>query len=183
MALTFPITTDRLRLRPFTVSDLDDAFVYLSDPAVVRYLPWPVRDLGESRRFLEQRAKKVDLVNEGDGVILAIELPTDGHVIGEVMLRWLSNEHRQGELGYVLNPRYEGHGYATEAARAALRLGFEHYGLHRIIANLDVLNTASARLVERLGMRREAHFVHNEIFKGDWGDMYVYAMLETEWKR
>jgi RimJ/RimL family protein N-acetyltransferase len=63
-----------------------------------------------------------------------------------------------------------------------LRLGFTDYGLHRIIGRLDARNTASARVLERLGMRREAHFVENEIVKGEWTDEVVYAMLEDEWR-
>ena len=64
-----------------------------------------------------------------------------------------------------------------------LRLGFEELGLHRIIGRIDARNTPSARVLERLGMRREAHFVHNEILKGEWTDEVVYAMLEDEWRR
>jgi RimJ/RimL family protein N-acetyltransferase len=82
----------------------------------------------------------------------------------------------------VFQPRYQGRGLATEAAEVVLRLGFEGLGLHRVIGRCDALNVASARLMERLGMRREAHLVHNEIFKGSWGDELVYAMLEDEWR-
>ncbi len=62
-----------------------------------------------------------------------------------------------------------------------LRLGFDDLGLHRIIGRCDARNTASARLMERLGMRREAHFRENEWFKGEWGDELIYAMLDREW--
>jgi RimJ/RimL family protein N-acetyltransferase len=88
-------------------------------------------------------------------------LPETGALIGDVVLFLRGEEHRQGEIGYVFHPDYGGWGYATEAARALLGLGFEHYGLHRIVGRLDARNTASARVLERLGMRREAHFVQN----------------------
>jgi hypothetical protein len=82
----------------------------------------------------------------------------------------------------VFHPGYQGRGLATEAAEVVLGLGFDGLGLHRVIGRCDALNLPSARLMERLGMRREAHFVHNEIFKGSWGDELVYALLEDEWR-
>ena len=97
-------------------------------------------------------------------------------------LIWRSEEHRIGEVGYLFNPAHAGRGYATEASRALLQVGFEELGLHRIIGRLDVRNAASARVLERLGMRREAHFVQNEWLKGEWTDELVYAMLDREWR-
>jgi RimJ/RimL family protein N-acetyltransferase len=110
--------------------------------------------------------------------VLAVQRESD--VIGEVVLKWLSREHRQGEVGFVVTPAAQGHGYATEAAAAILPLAFDDLRLHRVIGRCDARNTASAKVMERLGMRREAHFVQNEIFKGEWGDELVYAMLATE---
>jgi RimJ/RimL family protein N-acetyltransferase len=168
-----PIVTKRLILRPFRVDeDLEDAYAYMSDPEVVRYLYWEVRNRDQVRAFLGERG----------GRVLAVELPAAGHVIGEVMLRQASEEHRQGEIGYVLNPAYQGKGYAGEAAEAMLRHGFEELAMHRIIARLDARNRPSAALLERLGMRLEAHHLHDEIFKGEWSDTLVYAMLEDEWR-
>jgi len=168
-----PIVTKRLILRPFRVDDdLEDAYAYMSDPEVVRYLYWEVRTRDQVRAFL----------NERGGRVLAVELPSAGHVIGEVMLRQASEEHRQGEVGYVLNPAYQGKGYAGEAAEAMLRHGFEELGMHRIMGRLDSRNRPSAALLERLGMRLEAHHVHDELFKGEWSDTLVYAMIEDEWR-
>jgi RimJ/RimL family protein N-acetyltransferase len=111
-----------------------------------------------------------------------VVLPQAGRVIGDVVLLRVSREHRTGEVGYIFHPDHAGHGYATEAARAMLGLGFEGFGMHRIIGRLDARNAASARVLERLGMRREAHFVRNEFIKGEWTDELVYALLETEWR-
>lgn len=83
----------------------------------------------------------------------------------------------------MFHPEFGGRGYATEAAAVMLRLGFGDLGLHRITGRLDARNTASARVLERLGMRREAHFVQNEIVKGEWTGELVYAMTEDEWRR
>jgi RimJ/RimL family protein N-acetyltransferase len=98
------------------------------------------------------------------------------------VLFWRSEEHRQGEVGYVLNPAYRGRGLATEAVGGLLRVGFEGMGLHRIAGHLDARNTPSARVLERAGLRREAHLVQNEFVKGEWTDELIYGILRSEWE-
>jgi RimJ/RimL family protein N-acetyltransferase len=122
------------------------------------------------------------LENEGDALTLGVELIASGELIGDVILMWHSAEHRGGEIGYVLNPDFGARGYATEAARALLRLGFEDLGLHRIVARVDERNDDSARLARRLGMRQEARLVQNEFFKGEWTNELDFAMLADEWR-
>lgn len=175
-----PIYTARLTLRPFGPGDLDDLYDYQSRPDVARYLHWEPRDRAQVREALGQQCREVALEREGDWLTYAVVWPQAGKVIGEVGLKWLSREHRQGEIGFVFNPDYHGRGLATEAAEAMLRLGFDDMGLHRIIGCCAAGNAPSARLLERLGMRREAHFVHNEMIKGEWGEEFVYAILDSE---
>jgi RimJ/RimL family protein N-acetyltransferase len=112
---------------------------------------------------------------------LAADLRATGEMVGHFSLFFASREHLQGEVGFVMHPDHHGHGYATEGARLMLRLGFEDLGLHRIVGRCDARNTSSARLMERLGMRREAHLLENEFVKGEWTDELVYAMLDREW--
>jgi RimJ/RimL family protein N-acetyltransferase len=178
----YPLLTARLSLRPFSPGDLQDLFAIHSRPEVSRFLYWEARDLEQVRRVLDTKLRQSVVDGEGQSLVLAVALRETGTVVGEVNLHWLSREHRQGEIGFVFHPGYQGRGLATEAAEVLLRLGFADLGLHRIIGRCDAQNLPSARLMERLGMRREAHFVHNEIFKGEWGDELVYAMLDHEWK-
>lgn len=180
---TYPITTDRLVLRPFTPGDLHALHDYESLPEVARYLYWDQRDLDATRTALEKRITRLALAEEGDAIDLAITLRHTGDLIGSCVLIWTSKEHRQGEIGYIVNPKAHGNGYAAEAAREMVRLGFDQLDLHRIVGRLDGRNTASARVLEKLGMRREAHLVQNEIVKGEWTDEVIYAMLAEEWKR
>jgi RimJ/RimL family protein N-acetyltransferase len=177
----YPIETERLSLRPLTAGDLDDVHAYYSRPEVSRYLYWAVRDQERSREALETYARLDALDQEGDGLVLGAVRRDVGRVVGQVSLQWRSREHRQAEIGFVFNPDHHGRGLAREAAEAMLRLGFENLGLHRIYGRCDARNLASARLMERLGMRREAHLVENEFVKGEWTDELVYAMLEQEW--
>jgi len=176
----YPFKTARLTLRPYVMGDLDALHDIQSRPEVTRYLLYDARDRDQVRKVLEERIQ-ADLV-ERDALNLAVVLPATGALVGDVVLFLRSHEQRQGEIGYVFHPDYGGRGYATEATRALVGLGFEHYGLHRIVGRLDARNTPSARLLERLGMRREAHFVSNEFIKGEWTDELVYAMLEDEWR-
>jgi len=178
----YPLVTERLELRPLRLDDLDDLLVYHSRPDVTRYLYWEPRDRPRMLEALRQRMRMSSLSREGDRLVLGAALRATGTVVGEVNLGWLSEQHRQGEIGFVFNPAYHGRGLAGEAARVMLRLGFAGLGLHRIIGRCDARNGPSARLMERLGMRREGHLVHSEFFKGEWGDEFVYAMLDHEWR-
>jgi RimJ/RimL family protein N-acetyltransferase len=179
---SYPIATERLLLRPFEPGDLDALVAIHSDPDVSRYLYWDVRGREELREVLGEKMQRTALTQEGDGLNLAVVLPGTAELIGDTTLFWRSDKHRQGEVGYILSPSHAGHGYATEAARAMLRIGFEELGLHRISGRLDARNEASARVLERLGMRCEAHLVENELVKGEWTDELVYALLEQEWR-
>jgi RimJ/RimL family protein N-acetyltransferase len=178
----YPLETARLRLRPFSPGDLEELHAFHSLPEVARFLYWEARDLAQVRQVLDAKTGQTALEDEGQVLALAVVLRETGVVVGEVSLHWLSRRHRQGEIGFVFHPGYQGRGLATEAAEVVLGLGFDGLGLHRVIGRCDALNLPSARLMERLGMRQEAHFVHNEIFKGAWGDELVYAMLEDEWR-
>ena len=174
----FPIRTDRLVLRPFRPGDLDDVLAYRKLPEVTRYLHDEPYTRAQAAENLAKWIGRGEIVEEGQWLATAVTL--DGRVIGEVDITWRSEEHRQGEVGYIFNPAFQGRGYAREAAEVMLGLGFEGLGLHRIVAECDVRNEPSWRLMERLGMRREAHFRHREFYKGEWADCFVYAMLAEE---
>jgi RimJ/RimL family protein N-acetyltransferase len=178
----YPLTTARLILRPYTPDDFDALYDLQSRDEVTRFLLFDSRDHVQVRRSLEEKIRAAVLSGEGGNLTMAVVLPETATVIGDVILFWRSREHRLGEIGYVFHPDHGGKGYATEAAEVMLRLGFDELGLHRIIGRLDGRNSASARVLERLGMRREAHFVRNEMVKGEWTDEIVYAMLEDEWR-
>jgi RimJ/RimL family protein N-acetyltransferase len=180
--LRYPIATERLLLRPFELGDLEALHAVHSRPEVVRYLYWGPRSREELRETLAQRVRQTALKAAGDKLILAVVRRDSGELIGDVNLQWLSREHRQGEIGFVLHPDHQGRGFAREAAMAMLRVGFEDLGLHRIIGRCDGRNAASAKAMERLGMRCEAHLRQNEMVKGEWCDELVYAMLATEWR-
>jgi RimJ/RimL family protein N-acetyltransferase len=178
----YPLRTDRLLLRPFAADDVDEVWAYQREPAVARYLRWEPRDREQTRAAVVQMVRENDLVGEGDCLSLAVTLPATGTVIGQVELVWLSEQHRQGEIGYIFHPGYGGRGLATEAARVMLGLGFDGLHLHRIIGRCDARNLPSAALLGRLGMRREAHLIGTAKGKDGWRDELAFAMLQDEWR-
>ena len=187
LRVTEPLRTERLVLRTLTPDDLDDVFAYAGRDDVIRYLPWPKRNRDEVAEHLSRRLNTT-LAADGDVIVLGMELPASPsdptarpRIIGDMTLVLSSIEHHQATIGWVLNPEYESRGFATEAASRVLSLAFDDLGSHRVVAELDPRNTSSAALCTRLGMRHEAHFVHSEIFKGEWADLAVYAILDVEW--
>ena len=178
----YPIRTERLLLRPVAPGDVDALYAYHRLPEVHRYLYTEARSRAEVEALVAERAAATVLTEAGQQLNLVADLAGTGELVGDCVFFWRSQEHQQGEIGYTFNPACHGHGLATEAAGALLRLGFEGLGLHRITGRLDGRNTASARVLERTGMRREAHLVENEFVKGEWTDELVYAMLRSEWE-
>ncbi len=178
----YPIRTERLLLRPYTHGDVDALYAYQRLPEVHRYLYTEPRTRAEVEAIVAERAGSAVPAEAGQGAALVAELAQTGELVGDVLLFWHSQEHKQGEVGYVFNPAFHGRGLATEAVGALLRLGFEGLGMHRIAGRLDGRNTASARVLERAGLRREAHLVENEFVKGEWTDELIYGILRREWE-
>lgn len=177
----YPIETDRLSLRPFTRGDVDAVFAYRQRDDVARYLFDEPMSRESCAEAVQARTTQTEFEEEGDKIFLAVERKEDLAMIGEVSLILRNEVARQAEIGYIFNPAFHGHGYATEAARALLQMGFAGAGLHRIYARCDARNEASWHLMERLGMRREAHFREHVLVKGVWDEELIYAMLEDEW--
>lgn len=178
----FPLLTERLLMRPFEDGDLEAMHAMQGDPDVARFLYWEARSLDEVRAQIERIKPMTRIDEESDSLRLAAVRRDTGALVGDYSLRLDSREHRQGEIGFITHPAHQGLGFATEGSLVLLRLGFEELGLHRIFGSCDARNIGSARVMERLGMRREAHFRESEIFKGEWGDEYIYAMLADEWR-
>lgn len=166
-----------------TVADETDLFEYQSDPDVVRYIPWPQRTKEQVHAALVNALAVNKLEFEGDYALLGIVLPSENKVIGQMALMYNSNQNQAAEFGYVLNPAYGGHGYATEASKAVVDFLFRTGKFHRVFAKLDPRNEASEELLKRLGFRKEAHLKEEELFKGEWVDTLIYGILESEWEQ
>jgi RimJ/RimL family protein N-acetyltransferase len=178
----FPFPTERLLVRAFEPADLEPMVDIYAREDVARYLYEGPRDERTVAELLERKIAGRRFLTEGDWVSAAVVLRTTGELVGDLAMRWVSEEHRQGEIGFIVHPDHQGRGYATEAAEVFLRIAFEEMGLHRVIGRAEARNVASARVLEKLGMRREAHLVENEWVKQEWQSELVYAMLDREWR-
>jgi RimJ/RimL family protein N-acetyltransferase len=177
----WPLETERLVLRPYVRGDLEAYHAIRSQPEVVRYLYGDPLTLEGAREKLDLLIRSATLSAEDDWLAAAIVLRDSGDYVGDVSFHWVSVEHRTGEVGFVIDPAHQGHGFATEAAWAMIDWGFGTFGLHRIVGRTEARNDASARVLARLGMRREALLVENEWVKGEWQSELVYAILDREW--
>ncbi len=177
--LVLPLRTPRLVLRPLLESDFACHQQLFSNPEVVRYLYEPVLEGAELRAHFEKRLWQ-GLREEGHWANLAVE--HEGRFVGEVGLGLADEVNAKAEIGYVFLPQYTGRGFATEAAERVVELCFDYWRVRRVIACLDARNDGSSRVCERLGFRLEAHFVENEIVKGELTSEKIYAVLDREWQ-
>jgi RimJ/RimL family protein N-acetyltransferase len=180
--MLLPIETRRLLIRLYEEKDLEDIFEYsgTSDFWLMRTLSWqPTRE--SVKKFWEAR-RYLDPSMEFDQLDLVIEWKEKSKVIGNIGIGISRvNENKQGMIGWLLGSKFQGQGFASEAARSLLFFSFDKLGLHRISASTSRDNIRSWLLMERIGMRREAHFKQSEFVNGEWQDEFIYAVLAEEW--
>ncbi|MBS3967439.1 MAG: GNAT family N-acetyltransferase [Truepera sp.] len=173
-----PLTTARLQLRPLQPTDQEAFLSYRNDPEVIRYQSWTQLTPEEAQAFLQQAAAATP--GPGQSLQLAITLQGSNLLIGDCLLQ-LSADGQQGEISFTLSPLYQGQGYGLEAVTALLEYAFGTLNLHRISAVTDARHTASAKLLMRLGMRREGHLLQSRQVRGVWQDELLYGLLASEW--
>jgi RimJ/RimL family protein N-acetyltransferase len=181
--LVFRLETERLILRSFQDSDLNAFVKYRSDPEVARYQGWdaPYGESAAAAFIQEMKERQPGTI--GEWYQIAVERQADGEMIGDCAFHILAEDGQQAEIGFTFSRPHQGKGYATEAVTRLLEYLFGELGLRRVRATCDAANLASARLLERIGMRREGYLIENIWFKGAWGSEYAYALLKKEWER
>jgi len=171
----------RLVLRRFGPDDLTALVGYRSHPDVARFQSWdspyPMQD-GE-RLIGDMLGRHPD--TPGEWFQFAVALRSTKELVGDCGVRISAQDPRQAEIGFTLARAQQGRGYATEAVRTLLGYLFGGRGKHRVTASCDARNASSARLLERVGMRREGHLVESTWAKGEWTDDLLYAVLRREW--
>ena len=176
------LNTPRLILRRFRDTDLASFMAYRNDRAVARYQSWESISRGEAAKFIAQQSHHRPGI-PGKWFQFAAEVKEGGALAGDCALLIIRTTPRIGEIGYTFAPAYQHSGLATEAARAVIDFAFDVLELKRVIATTDCRNAPSVALMERLGMKRAGHFLHNAWFKGEWCDEYQYAAIRDEWSR
>ncbi|HEX8493334.1 MAG TPA: GNAT family protein [Pyrinomonadaceae bacterium] len=174
------LESERLLLRRFNEGDLRAFLAYLNDPLVARYQSWESYTEEQAVEVIEKQ-KTLEPGTPGQWFTFAVELKETGALIGHVALKLPLEERLQAEIGFTFAREYHGQGLALEASTRVLDYLFTDLCLHRLTAITDCENEKSIALLERLGMRREGHFIENIWFKGKWGSEYLYAILRDEW--
>jgi RimJ/RimL family protein N-acetyltransferase len=173
-----PIRTARLRLRDFVQGDFDAVHAYASDADVTRFMFYGPRSEVETRAYLDRviaaQTTKPRMLWE-----LAIVREADDRLIGACDLTF--DHPGEADLGFILGRDAWGFGYATEAARTLVRTAFDQLGASRVFATCDVANHASAHVLEKAGLRREATLEHHTFAKGLWWTSYLYAITLEQW--
>ena len=181
-SIAWAVRTERLEIRLATVDDAEPTWAFRRLDEVSEWItrrPATFEEYAEA--FLEPDALSKTLITEHEGEIV-------GDLMVSVGDPWSQREVSeravgvQAELGWVISPAYAGRGLGTEAARALLRVCFEGLGLRRVTAECFAANEASWRIMESIGMRREAHTIRDSLHRsGEWLDGYAYAVLAEEW--
>lgn len=173
------ITTDRLWLRDFHLTDWPDVHVYASDPEVCRFVEWGPNTPLDSRRYVE-RATSLSYLDPRVDFELAIVSKFDDQLIGAVSMQIENPQNREGWLGYCLRRDYWGQGYATEAAYNLLHHSFDKLGMRRIYATAAPDNKGSINVLQKIGMQHEGTLKSHKLVRGAWRDTELFAILEHE---
>ncbi|PKO19255.1 MAG: GNAT family N-acetyltransferase [Chloroflexi bacterium HGW-Chloroflexi-10] len=177
------LETPRLILRSFQMTDVDVFAAYRSDPEIAEYQGWEAPySRAQAVLFIEEM-NKIRPGTPGEWYQLAITLKEDGRMLGDCAFYVMAEDERQAEIGFTLAKENHGKGFATEAVTRLLAYLFEDLNLHRVRAICDVENTDSFKVMERVGMRREAHFIEHLWYKNRWSSEYWFAILQSEWNQ
>jgi RimJ/RimL family protein N-acetyltransferase len=171
----------RLIARRFEERDLDALMAMRADAEVAALQSWDSFTPAQGREFLDW----VKARNPGDAgwFQFALEHRDTGSFMGDCGLRIMEADNRLAQVGYTIVRAHWNMGYATEALTALLAYAFSAFDLHRIAASVDPRNTASCRVLDKAGFRKEGHFLQSEWFKGEWADDAVYGILRADWEK
>jgi len=174
------LVTPRLQIRNLKVTDLFDFHTYRSNPDVTRYQGFDVMSLEQAEEFIKAQTEK-RFGKPGEWVQYGIEKKETGKIIGDCAIKLELNDSRIAEIGITISHLEQRKGYAKEVLFGILTFLFDVKGIHRVVEIVDVENTASIKLLESSGFKKEGHFIENIFFKGKWGSEFQYAMLKREW--
>ena len=178
---TLPIETARLRLDPLTGEDAPGLFACRGHPDVSRYQGWRPETVGDAAAFIARQAAQVfgkpDTWHQ-----LAIRSRQDGALVGDLGIHFPASREEAIEFGISLAPDQQGKGLAREALAAVIDRAFTSWGYRRVIGSVDPRNRSSVALLRALGFRQEAHHVESLLFRGEWVDDLIFALLAREWR-
>lgn len=175
------LETERLIIKPITIGDKDEIFEYRRDKETNKYQGWVPETIEDVEEFIGNTSKQIN-VPETWFQLVIVDKETQ-KIVGDLGIHFIDPENEQAEIGCTLNKNYQNKGFATESVRKVIDYLFKELNKHRIIASIDPENKNSIRLVERIGFRKEAHFVESLFINGKWVDDLIYALIEKDWDK
>lgn len=173
------LKTENFAIRAFERKDLEAFAQYRSQEMVAKYQSWTSFTYQDAVALFDSMDYSI-FGTEGNWYQLAISRHETDELVGDLAVHFIDQD--QIEIGFTVSPRHQGKSVATEALSKFLCYVFGELNKHRVVAITDTKNTGAQRLLEKLGFRREGHFINNIFFKGAWGDEYLYALLRSEQK-
>lgn len=174
------ITTARLFIRNLKLTDLNDFYVYRSNPEVTKYQGFDVMTIEQAKEFIHEQADK-EFGKPGEWVQYGIENKSTGKIIGDCAVKLQHDDIRIAEIGITISQLEQKNEYAKEALSGILNFLFTFKNIQRVVCITDAENIASINLLKSLGFRQEGHFIENIFFKGKWGNEFQFAILKREW--
>ena len=173
------LETNRLILRPINLSDTNEIFEYRSDSETNKYQGWIPKTIEEVETFIRKNPKQINKPESWFQFVI-IEKETQ-KIVGDLGIHFIDSDNKQAEVGCTLNKHFQNKGYATESLKRIIDYLFKDLNKHRIITSIDPDNLNSIRLVERIGFRKEAHFIESLWINDKWVDDIIYALIEKDW--
>lgn len=176
LAENLTIIGERMVLRPITLDDAADIYEYAGDDKVTKYVTFDThQSVADTKESIAAYYINAPLGK------YAIALKDTNKMIGAIDLR-IEKEAKTAELGYILNPKFQGKGYMTEAGKLILNFAFKELTLHSVFARYISINEASGRVMERLGMHRDGLLRAQSEHKGNIVDFVYYSLLKSEYE-
>jgi RimJ/RimL family protein N-acetyltransferase len=175
------LETERLLIRPITIDDKNEIFEYRRDKETNKYQWWIPETIEDVEVFIGKISKQINV--PGTWFQFVIVNKETQKIVGDLGIHFIDSENKQTEIGCTLNKDFQNKGFATESVKKVIDYLFNELNKHRIITSIDPDNKNSIRLVERIGFRKEAHFVESLLINEKWVDDLIYALIEKDWDK
>jgi len=175
------LETERLILRTITIDDKNEIFEYRRDKEMNKYQGWIPETIEDVELFIGKISEQINVPDTWFQFVIVDKKTSK--IVGDLGIHFIDIENKQVEIGCTLNKDFQNKGFASESVIKVIDYLFKDLNKHRIITSIDPDNINSIRLVERIGFRKEAHFIESLLINGKWVDDLIYALIEKDWDK